>query len=116
MNADALAAHLLELLDRDDIDAAIEAGLAGFDAHACQSLPAAKRERLAQARSRLLEAWAARDRHGARNARLARRAEDLRARRQAGAPSSTGPRRTTLPPAAAAALARARERAGGSTS
>ena len=115
MNADALAIRLLELLDRDDMDAAIEAGLAGFDAHACESLPAAERERLAQARSRLLDAWAARERHQARNARLARRAEELRARRQAGAASATGPRRSALPPAAAAALARARQRAGGGT-
>ncbi|MFZ7095556.1 hypothetical protein ACOPJQ_08295 [Luteimonas dalianensis] len=116
MNADALATRLLELLDRDDMDAAIEAGLAGFDPDACTSLPAAGRERLAQARGRLLEAWAARERHLARNARLARRAEELRARRQAGAASTTGPRRSALPSAAAAALARARQRAGSGAS
>ena len=115
MNADTLAARLVELLDRDDVDAAIEAGLAGFDPHACQTLPAGQRERLAQARERLLDAWAARGRHQARNARLARRAEELRARRQAGPAPAAGPGRSALPPAAAAALARARQRAGGGT-
>ena len=44
MSADALAARLLELLDRDDVDAAIDAGLAGFDPAACASLPADARE------------------------------------------------------------------------
>src|SRR5690606_21175167 len=81
VSADGSAARLLELLDRDELDAAIEAGLADFDPDACASLPAAARERLRLGRDRLLQAWAARDRHRARAARLARDAEELRARR-----------------------------------
>ena len=114
MSADALAARLLELLDRDDVDAAIDAGLAGFDPAACASLPADARERLLAAREALLQAWAARERHLARNARLARNAEELRARRSAASPAGAGARRPSLPPAAAAALERARQRARGS--
>lgn len=109
MSADGSAARLLELLDRDELDAAIEAGLADFDPDACASLPAAARERLRLGRDRLLQAWAARDRHRARAARLARDAEELRARR---APAA-GARGPALPPAAAAALERARQRARG---
>lgn len=110
MNSDAPAARLLRLLDRDDLDAAIEAGLADVDPEALAPLSSADRARLEQARQRLLQAWAARARHRARNARLARRAEALRERR-AGAAAATGPLRADLPPAAAAALARARQRA-----
>ena len=113
MTGDALALHLLELLDADDLDGAIDAGLAGFDPHACASLEPAQRERLLAARNRLLDAWAARDRHRARNARLARKAEELRARRQARSAPAPAGKRPALPPAAAAALARARQRAGG---
>ena len=110
--ADALAARLLALLECDDLDAAIDAGLPGFDPSACAMLPAAGRERLQQARGRVLEAWAARDRHRARNARRARRAEERRTRR-APAPAAADPRKPSLPPAAAAARARARRRARG---
>lgn len=113
MNATASAAALLELLDRDELDAAIEAGLAEFDPDACASLPPAARERLRLARDRLLQAWAARDRHRARGARLARDAEELRARRTAAATATAGARGPSLPPAAAAALERARQRARG---
>ncbi len=115
MSRDALALRLLELLDADNLDGAIEAGLAGFDAEACQSLPAADRARLAAARDRLLAAWAARERHLARNARLARKSAELRARREARSAPAAGAGRSALPPAAAAALARARQRAGGGT-
>lgn len=115
MSGDALAMRLLELLDADDLDGAIEAGLAGFDATACEALPAADRARLAAARGRLLEAWAARERHLARNARLARKAEELRARREARPAPAQGAERAALPAAAAAALVRARQRAGGGT-
>lgn len=111
MSGDALAVRLLELLDANDLDAAIDAGLAHFDAQARPSLPAPDRERLVLAQRKLLDAWAARERHRARNARLARKAEELRARRQAATGAANGAR--TLPPAAAAALARARQRAGG---
>lgn len=113
MSGDALAVRLLQLLDADDLDAAIDAGLADFDARTCASLPAADLKRLVQAQRKLLDAWAARERHRARNARLARKAEELRARRQAAAAPAGEARKAALPPAAAAALARARQRAGG---
>lgn len=113
MSADGSAARLLELLDRDELDAAIEAGLADFDPDACASLPAAARERLRLGRDRLLQAWAARDRHRARAARLARDAEELRARRAPATGAAAGARGPALPPAAAAALERARQRARG---
>ncbi|WP_407352252.1 hypothetical protein [Luteimonas sp. R10] len=107
---DERARTLLRLLDADDLDAAIEAGLAGFDADAAPALPATDRERLRAARDRLLAAWAARDRHRARNARLARRATEREAGRTPPAAATDKPR---LPAAAAAALARAKARAGG---
>ncbi|MDH5824152.1 hypothetical protein QFW77_14315 [Luteimonas sp. RD2P54] len=104
------ALQLLRLLEADDLDAAIEAGLARFDATVVPGLPPAALARLRAARERLLAAWAARDRHRARNARLARRAEAREARRARPAPAAAA--RPALPPAAAAALARARARAG----
>lgn len=104
------ARKLLRLLDADDLDAAVEAGLADFDPDAVPALAMAERERLRQARERLLAAWAARERHRARNARLARRAAEREARRT---PPSTEPGKPPLPAAAAAALARAKARAGG---
>lgn len=112
MSPDALAARLLGLLDRDDLDGAIEAGLAGFDPGDCATLPGADRERLRQARDRLLAAWAARERYRARTGRLARNAAELRARRAAPA-AAPGNGRPALPAAAAAALERARRRAQG---
>lgn len=117
MSAHALAARLLQLLDRDDLDAAIDAGLAEFDPDACQVLSAAARDRLRRERGRLLQAWAARERHRNRAARLARKAELLRARRRPAAAAATArlPTRGPLPPAAAAALERARQRARGET-
>ncbi|MEZ0470471.1 hypothetical protein [Luteimonas salinilitoris] len=107
---DERARTLLRLLDADDLDAAIEAGLADFDADAAASLPAADRDRLRAARDRLLAAWAARERHRSRNARLARRAAEREARRT---PPAAGIGKPRLPAAAAAALARAKARAGG---
>lgn len=116
MNADAQAARLLDLLDRHDLDAAIEAGLADFEPDACPALSGPARERLRSARDRLRQAWAARDRYRAREARLARKAEALRAKRAAAAAGTctTGAGRPALPPAAAVALERARRRAGSS--
>lgn len=110
MSNTARALQLLQLIDADQLDAAIEAGLADFDAAGLDHpLPAADCARLQAAQERLLQAWAARSRHQARNARLARRAEALRQRRAAAAQSASKP---GLPAAAAAALARARQRAG----
>ncbi|MFC3661216.1 hypothetical protein [Luteimonas notoginsengisoli] len=105
------AVRLADLLRADDLDAAIESGLMAFvtcpecardgdlaDAHA----------RIAAAQRRLRDAWAARDRHRAREARLQRRAAERAARR---APATASDARTpALPPAAAAALARAKAR------
>jgi len=63
--------------------------------------------KLIDARQALSRAWAARDRYLARNARLARRAVERDARR---APV-IAERKSALPPAAAAILARAKARA-----
>lgn len=118
MGVDATAAHALrlsKLLRDDDVDGAIEAGLMDFappDAlGAAGSLAIACSEILATQR-RLRNAWAARERHRARNARLARRADERGARRAA-APAAAATPASSLPPAAAAALARAKARAAG---
>lgn len=147
----AWRARLQQLLAVDDIDGALSAGLmrfpvpggagdAGADATGRAGTPGLPAScAIAGAQARLLEAWAARGRHRARAARLARR-EGLRARRRraqalpaaparapditdaqaAGGPHDAAPLApaagpaaavTTLPPAAAAALARALARA-----
>lgn len=113
MSPDALAARLLGLLHRDDLDGAIEAGLAGFEPDTCATLSSAGRARLRQARDRLLAAWAARERHRARARRLARNAAELRARRAPPAAAAADGAARPLPAAAAAALERARQRARG---
>lgn len=125
----AQALRLLELLRHDDVDGAIEAGLAGFAplAALCDS----DNRMLADARDRLLAAWAARARHRARALRLERIAHERTQARTTRADAGTGPAATrqgahaatapadpprpALPAAAAAALARARARASGST-
>jgi len=127
----AAALRILALLRADDLDAAIEAGLARFQR--LGGLDAAANDALADARDRLLAAWAARERYLARNARLERLATE---RRRARAPCVSGdgdaatarpatggtsaaaspgpdvtpPPRPALPATAAAALARARAR------
>ena len=118
----ASARRILALLQDDDVDAAITAGLAHFMPLA--GLDDAANGALLAARDRLLAAWAARDRHRARALRLERIAEERRQARQA-SPRPTGnddgaaagaqaaPPRPSLPAAAAAALARARARATG---
>jgi hypothetical protein len=96
---------LWRLLEADDIDAAIEAGLMGFvPCPACDSIVVA---RVAAERKRLAAAWAARDRYLARKARLARRAEEREARRASPPPG----RKSALPAAAATILARAKAKA-----
>ena len=62
---------------------------------------------LVEAQQKLARAWAARDRHRARNARLAGLAAEREARRMPPVPE----RKSALPPAAAAALARAQAKA-----
>ena len=119
------ARRILALLERDAVDAAIEAGLPAFVP--LSTLGPDENGRLLEARDRLLAAWAARERYRARAARLQRMADDrarARSTRQVPAPASDaghaapsldGPgARPALPPAAAAALARARARASGS--
>ena len=130
----AQAMRILVLLRDDGLDAAIEAGLAAFVPLA--ELDAADNGALAEARDRLLAAWAARERHRQRGQRLERIARERRRARSAApgaasdsddmaptndaVPAATGTRtadaraaRPALPAAAAAALARARARAAG---
>lgn len=97
--------HLLHLLQEDDVDAAIEAGLMRFVP--CPACDAELATRLIDARQVLSRAWAARDRYLTRNARLARRNAERDAKR---APA-IAERKNPLPPAAAAILARAKARA-----
>lgn len=108
------ATRLADLLRADEIDAAIESGLMAFIA--CPQCAqrgdlAEAHARIAAAQQRLGDAWAARDRHRAREARLQRRVAERAARR---APATATDTRTpALPPAAAAALARAKARVAG---
>ncbi|MEN1939644.1 hypothetical protein WCE41_02940 [Luteimonas sp. MJ246] len=75
----AQAGRLCDLLREDDLDAAIDGGLARFQP--LPGLDAGCNAMLSAARDRLLVAWAARDRHRARDARLERIANGrLRAR------------------------------------
>lgn len=99
----AQAERLWRLLQDDDVDAAIEAGLMRF--LPCPACIPAQAALLTEVRQRLSKAWAARDRYLARNARLAQRAAERDAKR-AGAG-----KKNVLPPAAAAILARAKAKA-----
>lgn len=116
--------QLLALLHASDLDGALQAGLMDYapgDEDADGPI--------AETQARLRSAWAARERHRARESRLAGRAAERAARRSATRPAATtsgtpgaqasaavspaaaaGP---ALPAAAAAALARARARAAG---
>ncbi|WP_368564488.1 hypothetical protein [Pseudoxanthomonas sp. UTMC 1351] len=103
---------LLRLLQSDDVDAAIEAGLMRFrPCAACERDVAGYMSLCApimEAQQRLSRAWAARDRYRARQARLARVAAERDARR-ASAPAEK--EKSALPPSAAAILARAKAKA-----
>ncbi|WP_028915381.1 MULTISPECIES: hypothetical protein [Pseudoxanthomonas] len=104
----AQRARLLALLADGDLDAALQAGLMDYPA----SPAAAEDAPLLAAQQRLRTAWAARERHRARAARLERIAAEREARRRAAAvPADAPASNPALPPAAAAALARARARA-----
>lgn len=115
-----LLERLVALLRQDDVDAAIDAGLmdAWPDADA-DGLDADARALLLATRQRLRTAWDARARYEARNARLAQRAAERDAGRRVPAPAAaiedTPTARPALPAGAAALLARAKARAGGST-
>src|SRR4051794_36165613 len=97
--------RLLGLLRNDNIDAAIEDGLVRYvPCPACDPALAAE---LIETQQKLSMAWAARDRYVARNARIARRAAERDAKRSPAIPE----KKSQLPPAAAAILARAKARA-----
>ena len=97
--------QLSQLIEADEIDAALRAGLMAFaPCPVCDSVQAAT---LLAAQQRLHNAWAARERYRARNARLALRAAEREAKRKQEVPE----KRSALPAAAAAILARAKTRA-----
>ena len=97
--------HLQHLLQEDDVDAAIEAGLLRYVP--CSACDPGLATKLIDAQQALSRAWAARDRYLARNERLARRAAERDAKRMPIVAKTKNP----LPPAAAAILARAKARA-----
>ena len=97
--------QLTRLVEADEIDAALRAGLMAFTpCPACNGVQAAT---LLGAQQRLHNAWAARERYRARNARLALRAAEREAKGRQEVPE----KRNALPAAAAAILARAKARA-----
>ena len=98
--------RLLHLLREDDVDAAIEAGLMHYVP--CPTCDPALAVELIGTQQKLSLAWAARDRYQARNARLARRVAEREAKRASVVPAE---KKSALPPAAAAILARAKARA-----
>jgi hypothetical protein len=102
------AAHrIVDALRVDDVDRALDAGL--LDAIECAGCAPECRALLATAREARIAALAARERFLARTARLERRRAERDARR---APVATPDVvKPTLPPAAAAALARAKAKA-----
>ena len=101
----AVASRLAALLAGDDIDAGRDAGLMDFAA--CAGCEPSAVARIDAARRRIEQAWAARERYRARNARLARIAAEREARR---APVVVE-KKPALPPSAAAVLARAKAKA-----
>lgn len=110
------AAHaIMAALVVDDLDKAIDLGL--LETGACPSCESSCTDALNAARETRLRALAARERYRARNARLQRRAEELRSKRAAAATAAgEGPKTPALPAAAAAALARAKAKAAGNES
>lgn len=116
-DSDAPAHAIAGALAIDDLDRALALGL--LDAGACPHCSEACRGRFEQARDERLAALAARERYRARQARLARRAAERAARRGGGIATADGTDATdtpapavgALPPAVAAALARALARA-----
>ena len=99
------ALRLAALLADDDVDAALNTGLMDFSG--CANCDPVIVARIDAAKLRIAQAWAARDRHRARNARLARIAAERDARRK----PVVIEKKPALPPAAAAVLARAKARA-----
>jgi multidrug efflux pump subunit AcrA (membrane-fusion protein) len=115
--APGASAHAVQVaLHGDDFDAAIALGLLD-EAIACPHCSTACRDALQAAREARLRALAARERFRARDARLARKQRERAERRKpvAAMPGSgaSGDVAPVLPPAAAAALARAKAKAAG---
>ena len=88
----------------DDLDHALDAGL--LELPSCPGCTSACRQSVQDTAVDRRAAFEARERYRAREARLVHRAAERAARRKPPAP-------TGLPPAAAAALARAKAKAGG---
>jgi len=102
------ARHLAALILADEIDAALQVGLMEFVDD--PALAPDTRALIVATQRRLREAWDARERYRAREARLARREAAQQARRSPATAVVSG--KPALPAAAAAALARAKARAG----
>lgn len=98
--------RLAALIDRDEVDAAIDTGLMDFAP--CPACDPAVASIILGAQRRLAFAWAARDRYRAREARLQRIAAERAARR---APPPQAAKPSALPPTAAAILERAKAKA-----
>jgi hypothetical protein len=94
-----------------DLDAAMGLGL--IDSRACPSCSAACTAALLGVRDDRQRALAARERFRAREARLAQRRRERDLRRVTGPAASSIAATPALPPAAAAALARAKARVAG---
>ncbi len=99
-------ALLLRQLRDDDMDAAVETGLMHYVP--CPACNLALAAQLTEAQQQLSKAWAARERYRMRNERLSRRAAEREAKR---APAVPAEKKSSLPPAAAAILARAKAKA-----
>ena len=96
---------LSRLLDADDVDAALDAGLMVFVP--CPQCDAHLAAKLLESRQRISKAWAARDRYMARSARLGRIAAEREAKRA----GTKIEKKSSLPPSVSAVLARAKARA-----
>ncbi|MCS3746330.1 MULTISPECIES: hypothetical protein [unclassified Xanthomonas] len=111
----ALALHLFDCVQADDLDRALQLGLMDYQPEPhLDAADAPMVATLRAAQQRLHAAWAARERYRARAARLQRRAAERDARR-APAPAPSQPTAAALPPLAAAILARAKAKAAGGT-
>lgn len=100
---------VLAALAVDDLDRAITSGL--LQDTSCADCSDACKERLIAARNVRLYALAARERHRARDTRLALRTHEREQRRADRRASAGAIAVNPLPPAAAAALARAKAKA-----
>ncbi len=97
---------VVDALAEGDIDRALDAGL--LTVEPCEGCSPACLAMLLDSRGTRVRAWAARERFRARAARLTRHQQELDERRIAVANAPV-----SLPPAAAAALARAKAKAAG---